>query len=208
MTNTVLFSSSAGDINADLAFINMLDPDTTTDPGVNDDATLGYSVGSVWVNPAGPRVWTCTDASEGAAQWSAAAQQDASGNQVITGSLYVETLIARNQAAPVAKTTSSTLTAANLLVGMVTVNQGGGANSDQQLPTGTTLQNALGALFVTDMSFDFSVINTGTTDETATLTVNTNVTIVGNAVVEPGASATFRARKTAANTFVVYRIAG
>lgn len=185
MTKTVLWSSSAGDIPADLAFKNNFAG--TAAPSANDDFADGYSVGSVWVYDS--NVYTCTSATAGAAVWT-------SGNAP------------QAQAAPVAKTTSSTLTAANLLVGMITVAQGAGANSNQALPTGTAMQTALPASFAIDDSFEFSIINTGGASETATLTAGTNFTIIGGAVVQPSASATFRVRKTANNTFVAYRIAG
>lgn len=188
MTKTVLFSSSAGDVNANLAFWNNYDADAA--PTATDDESSGYTAGSTWIDQTTGNIYVCTDATAGAAVW-------------VTSEAAFAT-----QASPVAKTTSSTLTAANLLVGMVTVAQGSGANSNQQLPTGTTMQNALGATFGVDNAFEFSVVNTGGASETATLTTNTNFTIVGGAVVQPSASATFRVRKTANNTFVAYRIAG
>ncbi|WP_144378524.1 hypothetical protein [Mesorhizobium amorphae] len=185
MTKTVLWSSSQGDIPADLAFKNNFAAGAA--PTANDDANDGYTPGSVWVF--GGVVYTCTNATAGAAVWGAGGAFTAQG-------------------APVAKTTSSTLTAANLLAGMITVAQGAGANSNQALPTGTAMQSALPAGFGVGSAFDFSIVNTGGASETATLTVGTNFTIVGGAVVQPGASATFRVRKTADNTFVAYRIAG
>ncbi len=185
MTKAVLWSSTVGDIPADMAFKNNFAG--TAAPTVNDDALDGYSVGSTWVY--GGNVYTCTNATAGAAVWS-------SGNAPLV------------QAAPVAKTTSSTLTAANLLVGMITVAQGAGANSTQTLPTGTLMQSGLPSSFDVGSTFDFSIVNTGAASETATLGAGTNFTIVGGAVVQPSASATFRVRKTANNTFVAYRIAG
>ena len=186
MTKAVLWSTSQGDIPAELAFKNNLS--ATAAPTAGDDVLDGYSVGSTWVF--GGIVYTCVSATAGAAIWTGA------GNAPIA------------QGAPVAKTTSSTLTAANLLAAMITVAQGAGANSTQTLPTGTQMQAALPATFAIDSAFDFSIVNTGAASETATLAAGTNFTIVGGAVVQPSASATFRVRKTAANTFVAYRIAG
>jgi hypothetical protein len=54
------------------------------------------------------------------------------------------------------------------------------------------------------MAFDFSVINTGT--GVATLGTNTGLTLVGSMAVANGASGLFRVRKTAVNTYTVYRI--
>lgn len=185
MTKAVLWSTSQGDIPADIAFKNNFAG--TAAPTANEDVLDGYSVGSTWIY--GGVVYTCTSAAVGAAVWT-------SGNAPLV------------QAAPVAKTTSSTLTAANLLAGLITVAQGAGANSTQTLPTGTLMQSGLPATFDINSSFDFSIVNTGAASETATLGAGTNFTIVGGAVVQPSASATFRVRKTAANTFIAYRIAG
>ena len=41
----------------------------TTPPSVTDDSTAGYSVGSKWINTTTDLVYTCTDASAGAANW-------------------------------------------------------------------------------------------------------------------------------------------
>lgn len=40
-----------------------------TNPGVDDDVTLGYSVGSTWINTTAGTVWFCVDATDGAASW-------------------------------------------------------------------------------------------------------------------------------------------
>ena len=93
-------------------------------------------------------------------------------------------------------------TAANVLTGIVTATPT--ANRDIQLPTGANLD--LATEWAIGDSFDFSVITLAAF--TLTLTVNTGVTIVGAAATAgtAGASARFRCRKTAADTFVVYRI--
>lgn len=128
------------------------------------------------------------------------------------GAVRVESLLVRAQGAPAAKTVSATLTAAELLSGIITVTQGAGAPSAQQVPTGTAIQDALPADFAIGDSFDVSVINLGGASEVASLTVNTDVTIVGNAAIPVPASGVqssgmFRFRKTADHVFVAYRIA-
>lgn len=40
-----------------------------TDPDVDDDNSIGYGVGSKWINGMTPSVWVCVDDSEGAAVW-------------------------------------------------------------------------------------------------------------------------------------------
>jgi len=117
------------------------------------------------------------------------------------------------QAAPAAKTATAAITAAELAGKLITTT-GVTAPSVHQLPTGTLLEAEFPGIAVGD-SFDFTLINTGTgAADDATITVNTDVTIVGNPTVGAltdatilSGSGTFRARKSAANAFVVYRIA-
>jgi len=117
------------------------------------------------------------------------------------------------QGAPAAKTVTAAITAAELAGGLITTT-GATGPSEHQLPTGTLLAAEFPGLAVGD-SFDFTIINTGTgASDDATITVNTDVTIVGNPTVGAltdgtiiSGSGTFRARYTATNTWVVYRIA-
>jgi hypothetical protein len=97
---------------------------------------------------------------------------------------------------------SMAATAANLLTSIITATPT--ASRDIQLPTGAALDAA--TEWAIDDSFDFSVITLAAF--ALTLTVNTGVTIVGGAATgsASGAAARFRIRKTAADTFVVYRI--
>lgn len=116
------------------------------------------------------------------------------------------------QGAPAAATVSATLTAANLLTGILTVNQGGAAASAQQLPLATDMDVALPASVAGD-AFDFSVINISTVAaEAASLTTNTGWTIVGDADIAANSAITtksagrFRARKTGTGAWVLYRL--
>lgn len=118
-----------------------------------------------------------------------------------------------NQGTPAAKTTSTTLTAAELLTGIVTGL--GGAAVAYTLPLATAIETALLALFpalAVDDAFEFVVINTDTTGaNTITVTTNTGWTLVGDMVLAGNtagdeSSGTFRARRTAANTYTLYRI--
>ena len=168
-----------------------------------------------------------TSGNGGAAQVTGGAAQNgnASGGSVvltggakngsgIAGGVRCESTFIRQVSAPTAKTTSATLTAAELLAGIITINQGGGATSAQQVPTGTAIQNALPADFAVGDSFDVSVINISVVDaEDASVTVNTDVTLVGSmdflAYNAAGvrSSGVIRFRKTADHVFVGYRIA-
>lgn len=117
------------------------------------------------------------------------------------------------QGAPTAKTVSATLTAAEVLAGIITVNQGGAATSAQQLPLASDLDTALPAAAAGD-AFDFSVINISTVDaEDASVTTNTGWTLVGNMDIHAysaagslNSSARFRARKTGSAAWTLYRL--
>jgi hypothetical protein len=110
------------------------------------------------------------------------------------------------QPTPAAVNASGLMTAANLLTGIITSTTA--ATVSAQLPTGTNFEtgiaNSLGAP-ATNTSWDFSVINTGVSN-TLTITTNTGWTLVGGMAVTPNTSGRFRARKTATNTFTLYRI--
>jgi len=72
------------------------------------------------------------------------------------------------------------------------------------MPIGTTLETLV-AWAGTNLGFEFSVINTASGTITLDST-ETGVTSVGTMTVLTGISARFLIRRTAANTFVVYRI--
>lgn len=97
---------------------------------------------------------------------------------------------------------SMAFTPAALLSGIVTATPTAARNI--QLPTGAALDAA--SEFAIGDSFDFSLLTLAAF--ALTVTVNTNVTIVGSAATAAtaGSPARFRVRKTAADTFVVYRI--
>lgn len=116
------------------------------------------------------------------------------------------------QGAPAAATVSATLTAANLTAGIITVNQGASGATAQTLPLATAVDTALPDAAI-GYSFDFSVINISTdAAEDCTMTTNTGWTLVGSMVVASNAAATdksagrFKARKTAAGAWTLYRL--
>jgi hypothetical protein len=129
-----------------------------------------------------------------------------------TGTIATRAVVLKSQAAPAAKTVTAAITAAELVAGLITTT-GVTAPSIHQLPTGTLIDAELPGVATGD-SFDFSVINTGTgASDDATITVNTDVTIVGNPTMGALTDATiisgsgrFRARRSGANTWVVYRL--
>ncbi len=119
----------------------------------------------------------------------------------VTGSSMTTGVVYNNQPAQTSKAAAATLTIAELLTGII---QYTGAAATLTLPTGTLIEGGLPATFPTDMSFDVSFINTGA----ALLTIGTatSLTLVGTMTVATGTSGILRFRKTAANTYTVYRI--
>ena len=109
------------------------------------------------------------------------------------------------QPTPTAKSASATLTIAELLTLIVTTS--GTVTITLTLPTGTLIDAGItGPPLPVNGSFDWAVINTGTVSAAVTMAAGTGHTIMGATGVAIGTSAGFRTRKTAANTFVSYRM--
>ena len=107
----------------------------------------------------------------------------------------------QNQGTPVALDATGTLTAAAILGGIVTSSTAAAVTAT--LDTGTVVDAATN-LAIGD-SFDWSVINTGGANA-ITVTASAGHTIVGAGAVLAAISGVFRTRKTAAATFITYRI--
>ena len=129
--------------------------------------------------------------------------------------VIVKTLFCKRQAAPTAMTVAATMTAAGLLSGLITGTHTAGATQAYTLPTGALLDAALTRDFAVNDSFDFTLINLSVAAaDTITLTASVGITIVGNPIIDANLiytswylnAGTFRVRKTAADTFVAYRI--
>ena len=121
----------------------------------------------------------------------------------------------RAQLSPTAKTTAVTLTIAELLTRIIAaVPTATGATIAYTLPTGALID--AGVTMAIDDSFDWVLINSAlAAADTITVTATTGHTIIGGPIVQSlhvstggitGYSAAFRTRKTAADTFVTYRI--
>jgi hypothetical protein len=126
------------------------------------------------------------------------ARIDSSGNlQVSTGANVVWA------PAPASITAAATLTNANIQ-GQIIVATGSGPYT-VTMPLGTTLETLI-PWSGTNLGYDFTIINNSGDD--LTVAVNTGVTAVGLLVVPTfgNTSAGFRIRRTAANTFVLYRL--
>ncbi|MGD8786301.1 MAG: hypothetical protein PVJ60_02670, partial [Phycisphaerales bacterium] len=125
----------------------------------------------------------------------------------VTGAVY------QAQGAQTAKTTSTTLTAAEINTGIITVNNGAAGTTTLTLPLATAMDSQFTGVSA-GYSWDFSVINISTTAaEDADVGTNTGWTLVGNMDIEADddprarSSAKFRARKTGAGAWTLYRTA-
>lgn len=120
--------------------------------------------------------------------------------QVGTDALILERKGLRGQGTPGVLNATGALTAAMMLSGIVTSTTAAAVAGT--VPTGTVLDAAIEMEI--GESFDWSVIATGA--NAFTVTAATGHTVVGTAAVATVTSGVFRTRKTAAATFVTYRI--
>jgi len=102
--------------------------------------------------------------------------------------------------APASISTTATLTNANIQAQLINTT---GTTYTVTMPLGTTLET-LANWAAINVGYDFVIINTAS--GTITMAVNTGVTSIGTLTVLTGISAQFRIRRTAANTFILYRI--
>lgn len=115
-----------------------------------------------------------------------------------TGTTYLP-IVMQVQGAQTSKSTAATLTNTELATGIL---QYTGNAQTITLPTGTNIEGGF-TWSANDNAWDWYVINTGT--GTCTIGANGNTT-VGALTVAAGSSGHFRFRRTATNTFTVYRI--
>lgn len=109
---------------------------------------------------------------------------------------------------PVTATTTTTFTAAQVLNGLILVNNGITANVAYTLPTVADLEATLVNSDKVGTSFTFRVVNLGTSSGTATITTNTGWTITGSLtmVIPITTGAMMVARKSAAGAWTLYRV--
>jgi len=158
---------------------------------------------------AGGQVTLSTDGTDGTVDNGAATILAVGGSASLVAARSVLTEV---QAAPIAETTATTLTASELLTQLITGTHTAGADVDYTLPLGSAMDTGFAGAI--NDSFEFTLINlSAALADTITLTANTGFTIVGRGLVDSAhvdsefpSSATFRVRKTAADTFVAYRV--
>ena len=125
----------------------------------------------------------------------------AGGYQVGDGNLGEVTL--STSAIPTAYTAAATLTTADLAGGAVVYTSG--STADLTLPA-VSVVNADISSAKTNSSFEFSLVATST--GVPTIVVGTGWTLVGSGAGVASKSVLFRAVKTSATTYNLYRIAG
>lgn len=115
------------------------------------------------------------------------------------------------QLAPVTYSTTTTVLASDILNGIIEATNTSGATEAYTLPTGTLLDAAAGLQI--NQGVEFTIINLSTSaNDTITVTAGSGNTIIGDKVIQIAAqttgcaSARYRSVKTAANTFVTYRV--
>jgi hypothetical protein len=124
------------------------------------------------------------------------ARLDVGGNlQMLTGAVMPYA------PAPEVLTTNGTLTNANLQAQIINTT---GSMTSVAMPTGATLDTLVTSWAAVNVSYDFYVINTAS--GTVTFSASTGVTTLGSLAVATGTSAHFRIRRTAASTYVLYRL--
>jgi hypothetical protein len=209
MTITTLFTTTMTLTTANLTTGNITTANVGTLNLTNPPAINAAAAGN---NP-GTDYTIAGGAATGTGNNSSVVLTAGTGGSGLAGAVIQRSLNVVHQGAAAALTTSALLTTAQLLGGLLTGLQGGGASAAYQLPDGTVMGPLLPADFAVNDAFDFSLINISTTAaESASITTNTNWTLVGDMDVAANSAATtksagrFRVRMTAANTFTLYRL--
>jgi hypothetical protein len=128
---------------------------------------------------------------------------DNTNTVIIDSSSNVQTLAGAQVVwapAPAAISTTATLTNANIQGQIINTT---GTSYTVTMPLGTTMETLVPWAAV-NLGYNFTVINTAS--GTITMAVNTGVTSLGGLTIATGTSAQFRIRRTAANTFILYRM--
>lgn len=209
---TAASASVLGGANYNATLVRITDTDTSQNPGqptgglqfyTSDASSPTAGVGAYVAalaestSPDTALVFGTRDNAGGGVDANERMRIDSAGNvQVQTGAVVVY------QPTPASFSALATLTNANLQTQIITAT-GSGVAFTLTMPLGTTLETLISWSAV-NLGYDFSIINTAIA--TVTMGANTGVTIVGADTILSGTSGRFRIRRTAANTFVLYRI--
>ena len=109
---------------------------------------------------------------------------------------------------PVSVAATATLTAAQVLNGILLVGSGATAAQTYTLPTVALLEATLSNSDKVGTSFEFRVVNLGTSSGTAIIAAGTGWTVTGSLTmtVPVTTGATMVARKSAAGAWTLYRV--
>jgi hypothetical protein len=109
---------------------------------------------------------------------------------------------------PVSVTTAATLTAAQVLNGLILANSGISASVNYTLPTVAALEADLSNSDKVGTSFTFRLVNLGSGSGTAVIVTNTGWTISGSLTmtIPIATGAQFVARKSGEGAWVLYRV--
>jgi len=120
-----------------------------------------------------------------------------------SGNVYIETgLLWQYAPTPTTKAAAATLTAAELATDIITLT---GTTYTITLPTGTALDTYYTGVPAVNIGYDFHIVNTAS--GIITIAVGAaGMTSVGLLTVAATVSAHFRLRRTAANTYILYRL--
>lgn len=110
--------------------------------------------------------------------------------------------------APVEVASAATLTAAQVLNGLILANNGVSASQTYTLPTVALLEADLSNSDKVGTSFTFRLVNLGTSSGTAVIAAGTGWTISGSLTmtIPVTTGAQFVARKSAAGAWTLYRV--
>jgi len=104
--------------------------------------------------------------------------------------------------APTTVSGATTLSAAQVATGIIVAS---GTSYTVTLPSGSALDTFFPGVPAVNVGFDFSLINTGS--GTVTIAVGASgMTSVGTLTVATATATIFRLRRTAANTYILYRL--
>lgn len=110
----------------------------------------------------------------------------------------------RQRARIVVSTASATITGDDMLVKLIDyTSTGGNLTTDSGASIDSAIRASLGTALSINFAFDFSIINSGS--GSAVVVAGAAITLIGSMTIGVSASGYFSCRKTAADTFTIYR---
>lgn len=131
----------------------------------------------------------------------------AGGYQIAAGNLAEADFI--NTSAPVSVTATATLTAAQVLNGLILANSGITSTQTYTLPTVASFEEAFPSAVKVGATYQFNLVNLGTSTATAVIAAGTGWTVSGSLTmtIPVTTGAVLIARKTGTGAWTLYRVA-